>query len=156
MKKKWILSSIIVIALIYGLYAYHRPNYVELSFNSMIFSMDSDFEQSTIVSMKGDHYRSLLGNGMLLGELSVDEDLKYNVKLTKGRKSYEDIITTWDSNKNTIIIGYVEVSHELDKVWIQLDDINERYSLSEGHVAGPASASIEAKQISSKIVDGIK
>ena len=158
MKKKWIVSSIIVIVLIYALYDYHRPKYVELSFNSVIYSIDSNFEKSIVVSMKGDRYNSRIGNGMFLGELSVDEDLKYNVKLTENGNRYAGSIFAKDSNENTITIGLVDISHDLDKIWIQLDDINERYSLSEGygHVVGPASTAIEANEIARMIIEGIK
>ncbi|MCR8656235.1 hypothetical protein [Paenibacillus endoradicis] len=154
MKKKWIVSGIIVIALIYVLYGYHRPQYVELSFNSVIFSLDSDFEKSIEVSMKGELYKSLVGNGMFRGELSAEEDLKYNVKLTEEGNLFEGFIIVKDSNKNTIIIGTVNVSPKLDKIWIQLDDVNERYSLTEGYIAGPASNVSKAKQIASMIFEG--
>jgi|GEM_PF-5296357 len=154
MKKKWILSSIIVIALIYGLYDYHRPRYVELSFNSVIFSLKSDFENSIVVSMKGDQYNSRIGNGMFIGELSIDGDLRYNVKLTEEGKLYAGSIIAKDSNNNTINIGSVDVSHDLDKIWLQLDNINERYSLSEGYIAGPANSASEAKGISRMIYNG--
>lgn len=160
MKKKWILISIIVISIIYVLYDNHRPRYVELSFNSIIFSLnsdfESDFEKSIVVSMKGEQYNSRIGNGMFLGELSVDEDLKYNIKLTEEDNHYAGYIIAKDSNKNTKTIGSVDVSHDFDKIWIRLDDMNERYALTEGYIAGPASTAIQAKGIVIMISEGIK
>lgn len=44
-------------------------------------------------------------------------------------------------------------SSSLDKIWIQLDEINERYKLKEGYIAGPASNKIEAVDIARTIIE---
>ena len=147
------MCSIIIVVIIYFTYDYHWGDYVELTFESVLYSNDSDFEQSVLVSLKGDFYKSLIGNGMFQGQLSTDEKLKYDVKLKEEANIYRGFVFTRDSNKNNRTIGVVTVSHNLDKIWIQWNDVYELYALTEVNIAGPANSASEAVQIARMMVE---
>lgn len=149
MKKMWVFSCIVIVVIITIMYSYHRPHPIEVSLSSIIYSNDSDFEKTTMVTLKGDLYKSLIGNGIVKGELSTDEDLTYKVTLKQESNTYSGFLYEWDSNKNIRSIGSIMATKELDKIWLQLDEINERYSLTEGYIAGPAHTIKEAKEVAS-------
>jgi len=152
--KKWIsIAGIIVIIAV--AYLYHQPKPMDFTYESVIYSNESDFEKQTIVKLKGNYYRNLFGKNVWIGELVADVDLRYEVKLEKmDRTKYFSILTRNEPKGHLTTIGSVMTSKNFDKVWLQLDDINEKYNIIEGYIGGPAGNKYEGNDVASKIIKG--
>ncbi|MCK8489978.1 hypothetical protein M0651_22660 [Paenibacillus sp. MBLB2552] len=157
MKKKVIItiSCFIIFVAIYLIYDYHRPQHIEVKLKGTIYSIESKFEKQTSISIIGEHYRVLFGKDILLGKMIVDDDLVYHIKLRREDNKYFELLTKIDDEDHVIkSIGSIMTSIEFDKVWLQLDDINEKYNLIEGYVSGPAKNMEEGNGIATSIIEG--
>lgn len=152
----WIVGALVLLIGISFIYFYHKPDWIEREHQSVIYSFEQQFEKKTTVVLEGEHYRNLFGREVFIGKLKTDEDLEYEIKLTEQGSGFFGILTTLDNYKAIETIGSVMTSGDFDNVWIQLDDINERYGFSEaeGYVAGPADTKEEANEIAKNITKG--
>lgn len=150
----WLLVSIVTLGVIALFYVLIKPDQLDREFNSIVYSSDTGFSTTTTIRLKGDLYKSLLSANRFIGELTADNDLKYKITLQENDQQYLGIITTLDRSKSTRTIGIVLVSRELDKVWIKLEDMNQRYQLKEGYISGPANNLEEAQQIAREVMTG--
>lgn len=153
-KKMWILVSIMTLGVIALFYMLLKPDPLDREFNSIVYSSDTGFSTTTTIKIKGDLYNRLLGENQFIGELTADNDLKYKITLYENDWQYLGMIITFDKEKSIQTIGSVVLSHELDKVWIKLDDMNQRYQLKDGYISGPANNLEEAQQIAWEVLTG--
>ncbi|WP_018750872.1 hypothetical protein [Paenibacillus sanguinis] len=154
-KGKVALSCIIIVATIYLIYDFYRPKHIEVNLNSTIYSIDSKLERQTAISIIGEHHKKLFGNDILIGKMIVDKDLTYEIKLKREDNRYFEILTKKNNEFHVInTIGSIITSTDFDRVWLQLDDINEKYNLVEGYVSGPAKNIEEANDIARSIIEG--
>ena len=123
-------------------------------FSSTIYSNESDFEKQTNVIVKGKLYKNLFSKDEFIGEMTTDDNLTFEIILKEFEGRYFGLITNENNNGYLNTIGSINVSRSLDKVWIQLNEINERYNLLEGYISGPANNRIEAIEIARKILKG--
>lgn len=155
-KTYWIVGFLVLLIAILLIYFYHKPERIEREIQSAIYSFDQQFEKETTVVLEGEHYRNLFGPEVFVGRLKTDEDLEYDIELKEQGNGFLGILVSKDDYKVTVTIGSVSTSRKFDKVWLQLDDINERYGFfeAEGYVAGPASTKEEANEVAKRILEG--
>ncbi|OBZ17587.1 hypothetical protein [Bacillus sp. FJAT-26390] len=96
--------------------------------------------------MSGDGYKRLLGKNTVMGTLTVDKDLTYPFKLEFDGQKYFFLIT--ETNNWTVLksIGTITASRNLDKIWLMLNGIDEKYGIN-GYVFGPADNKEEANEL---------
>lgn len=153
-KKQRAAAGMVVLAVVLLGYLWLRPQPFEEEYRSVIYSNDTGLVKSTVMGLKGNTYRGFLGKSKLIGSLSADGDLHYEVELKKSGGYYLGIMTTWSEDHTVHTIGIVNASVKLDKLWVMLTDINERYGFQngEGYIAGPAGTAEEAKQVARNIM----
>ncbi|RIX53680.1 hypothetical protein D3P08_09675 [Paenibacillus nanensis] len=157
MKKiSWIIVVLITLSCVSFVYFYHQPERIEREHKSVIYSVENDFEKQTSIALEGNYYRNLFGRDVFIGKLMTDDDLEYEIKLYDEGGNFQGSITTLNSNNVTETIGSVMTSRHFDNVWVQLDNINERYNLSDGYITGPATTKEEANQVALKMQEGKK
>lgn len=75
----------------------------------------------------------------------------HDVKLLQNKRQYSGVITAVkDGFVSTL--GVVQVSEDFSKIFIQLDEMNEKYDLKQGYTAGPAKSRDEANRIAADIL----
>ncbi len=153
-KKMWILVSIMTLGVIALFYMLLKPDPIDRKFNSIVYSSDTGFSTTTTIKLKGDLYNRLLGENQFIGELTADDDLKYKITLHENDRQYLGMITAFDSEKSIRTIGSVTLSRNFDKVWIKLEEMNQRYQLQDGYISGPANNLEEAQQIAREVMTG--
>lgn len=143
---KLIVSScIIVLAML--LMMYLRPAKIHKELPALIYSTDKKFEQHTTIAIEGTAYPSLTGKDKLIGKLTVDHDLQYEVKLEyNGDYYFYTLLNPHHPDKELETIGTVYVSKSVDLIWFMSKDINERYNI-DGYVFGPAGNYTEAEKL---------
>jgi len=142
---------------VYLIFDYHRPEHIEMNYSSSIYSIESKFEKQTAISIIGDHHKKLFGKDIFIGQMIVDDDLMYEIKLEREDNKYFEILTKIDNEYHVInSIGSIMTSTGFDKIWLQLDDINEKYNLIEGYVSGPAKNMEEANDVARSIIGGTR
>ncbi|MNP25435.1 hypothetical protein D3C76_1182430 [compost metagenome] len=139
--------------LVYLMYDFHRPQAIHKSYISTIYSYESQFEQQTVVSIEGKLYKNLFGKDIFLGEMIADEDMKYELKLKEEGNYYSQTLTVQGKDRVHSTMGSIRISLQFDKLWIQLNDINEKYSITEGYISGPARNMEEAKDIARRLAE---
>lgn len=155
MKKKWILIGIIIFAAIFLIYEYLFPHVIKESYSSIVYSIESKFEKQTIVAIKGKLHKNVFVENVFVGEMIIDENLRYDINLKSDGQKYFGALLTEDSDFLRLeTIGSVMTSTNFDKIWIQLDDMNDKYYLTEGYISGPATNSKEANDIARTIMGG--
>lgn len=153
MKKKiWILLSIAILSTVYLLYVLLQSKQIEQEYRSIIYSNDTGFERMTLIKLKGNLYIELFGKDKFVGEITVDNDLIYEIKLNENGNQYFGVITTLDKMANVHTRGTVITSKKFDEVWVNLNDINQRYQLEVGYISGPAKNLEEANQIAREVI----
>lgn len=153
-KKVWILVTIVILGIVALTYIRLKPDLLDREFSSVVYSNDTGFTTTTTIKLKGELYKGLIGANRFIGEMTADNDLKYEVTLKETDQQYLGLITTFDENKSLRTIGSIVFSRKLDKVWIKLEDINQRYQLQDGYISGPANNLEEAQQIAREVMTG--
>ncbi len=154
-RRVWIaISCIALVAAIYLTIHYSRPKHIEISIDSTIYSPGTEFEKQTTVSIIGDQHNRLFGKDSLTGKLIVDHDLIYEINLKRDEDRLFQILTKIeDGNQRLQSVGSVMASINLERIWLQLDDINVRYELNEGYISGPAKDREEANIVARSIAE---
>lgn len=151
-KKRIFISCSLIIAIL--LFLYFRPVEIDKEYDSIIYSTDDGFEHSTKIKLTGELYRNPFGNSTMSGDLTVDGDLNYKVKLKydKSSDNYFYTMIDWDDMKNHRTLGTIYTSSNLDKVWISLKAIDERYQIKESYVSGPANSLEEGNALAKELM----
>lgn len=150
MKKYGILiaSCISVLVALFLIYNFYRPRHIEVSLNSLIYSVDQNYERQTSLSITGEKHRYLSGKKLFLGKMIVDNDLTYDLKLEREDDTYMEILPKREQKSAVFETGgSIMLSTDFGQAWLQLDDINKRYNLKDGYLSGPASTLKEATDI---------
>jgi len=153
-KKLWILLSIVLLGLVALGYVWLKPNPLEREYNSVVYSYDTGVVGSIPIKLKGERYRSLLGKKSFVGELTADNDLNYKIVLKENDQQYFGTIVTFDAMNAIHTLGTVMASKKLDKVWLKLEAINQKYQLQDGYISGPTNSLEEAEQIAREVLSG--
>ncbi|MNZ97637.1 hypothetical protein D3C78_1168860 [compost metagenome] len=156
-RKYWIISCgfLLISTGIYFLHRYHQPELIHKQFNGVIYSNESNFVKESFIYIHGDLHKNLFGREVLIGELLLDTDLKYDIKLNDSDIGYFGFIQLHNHNDKTIkTIGSVMLSPNMDKTWIQLHDLNNRYHLQDAYVSGPAKNMEEGNDIARSFLEG--
>ncbi|RUS47938.1 hypothetical protein [Cohnella sp. AR92] len=144
-RKLLIILGLLVVAIGLVTFAYLKPKPINKEFASVIYSFEEGFEQKTSITLKGKLHRDPFGGDLILGEITVDKDLKYHIKLRDNRTHFfYPLMETNGANLRTI--GTVYVSRDIKDIWLKLDAIDERYRI-DGYVFGPASTREEANKL---------
>ena len=151
-KSKIIPGITVLIVALLG-YVWLRPQHVEREYRSVIYS-NNEMVKHSVIGLKGDIWRGVPGSGEFVGELTLDGDLQYEVKLKDSGSYYMGILTVLDADRSKRSIGSVIASGKLDKFWIMLTGMDERYGLArgEGYISGPANTLEEAMQTGKDIL----
>lgn len=155
MKKIWMLGIIVVLigaSLLF--YQYIQPDRLNMEYDSTIYSDVAGFEQSTVIRLNGELFKKPFGKNVFKGEIIADEEFAYAIHLIEIDNYYLGLITKMDEVSRTHTIGTVMTSKNIDKVWIKLDELNEKYDLQEGYISGPAKNMEEAIQIAREVISG--
>ncbi|WP_336100490.1 hypothetical protein [Paenibacillus phytohabitans] len=152
-RKSWIVSAITVLIVASLGYVWFRPQHVERVYPSVIYSNNEVVKHSAI-GLRGEVWRGVPGSSEFTGELTLDGGLHYDVKLKDGGGYYLGILTVLDADRSRRSIGSVIASQKLDKFWIMLTHLDERYGLAagEGYISGPANTLEEAIQTGKDIM----
>lgn len=153
MNKKAIVlinCGIIILTALYITYYFHRPITIIMDYDSIIY--DNDFERSTTVQLDGVIYKELFREYYFSGEITVDHDLKYKIRLQESGSIFTGVINTWGNDRTQRSIGVVITSKSMDKVWTSLKEINERYNREISYIVGPAKNKDEAKEILNQLI----
>ncbi|ASA19431.1 hypothetical protein [Paenibacillus donghaensis] len=152
--KLWIITGVALLGILYSGYAYLQPRPIEQEYNSMIYSNDNDFTKRTTMRLKGDLYQKIVGGGRIQAELTADDEFSYKVTLEKQDDHYFGaiILIALGEQASTHTIGTVMLSEELDKAWLKLDEVNDKYQLVEGYISGPASSREAALQVAREVM----
>ena len=67
---------------------------------------------------------------------------------------FSQILTVHGKDRVHSTIGSIRTSLQFDKIWMNLNDINEKYSITDGYISGPASNIKEANDIAGRIMEG--
>lgn len=157
MKRKGIIATcfIALAAIIYLIVDYSNPKHIEFTLPSTIYSVESDYEKTTTIAIRGDQHKNknLLGKDTFIGTMIVDNDLIYDIKLKKEDHKYFEILTKLE-NGTLNTIGSVMISTDYHRIWLQLDEINVKYNLVDGYISGPAENMEEAEAVARSIVEG--
>ncbi|KUP24683.1 hypothetical protein [Paenibacillus sp. DMB5] len=154
MNTKRLAAIIAVVAVLTLAYVWLRPQSFEREFSSMIYSADTGEAKSTLLALKGQIYRGIPGDRKMTGTLQADGDIHYEVTLRERGGYYLGVMSEVTGGGSKQTTGIVTASLALDKIWVMLNDVNERYDLKdqEGFIAGPAHTLEEAKQVAKEII----
>ncbi|CAM4441473.1 hypothetical protein [Paenibacillus typhae] len=153
-KKRRAAAIMVILAVLTLVYVWQRPQSFEREFSSIIYSADTGEAKSTMLGFKGEIYRAFPGERKMTGTLRADGDLRYDVTLRESGGHYLGVISELTGDSGIQTTGLVTASLELDKIWVTLNDVNERYGFKEqeGNIAGPARTLEEAKQVAKEII----
>jgi len=147
MAKRTIFVGIAILIVVFSTYLYLRGVEIEKEYNAVIYSFDTDFEQETKIKITGKHYKKPFGNDTIIGELTVDNNLHYDFNLKYIGTKYFYLITDTNEYAQFRSVGTITASKNLDKVWVMLNDLNERYDIEHGYVFGPADSKERANEL---------
>ncbi|PZD97332.1 hypothetical protein DNH61_02990 [Paenibacillus sambharensis] len=149
-----IICSLVVIAAVIFLYTAFKPAAVDKEIASVIYSTEEGVEKQSVVQLVGNVQRHSFSSRVFQGRLTVDHDLAYDVKLSESGSGFFGTIVSFNSDKSIQTKGTVYASKELDRVWIWLDELDKRYNMENGYIAGPASTQAEANEIARSLIEG--
>lgn len=135
--KKWIwLAAVAVIAA--GIWIYHMPREIHHELKGIIYSVDGAFEQPAEIIVTGKKYPDPFGKPVMKGTVSIDGLFQVPVTMVFDGTSYFCAVTESGDDKVQITKGTVYASRELDRFWIQLDEIRKHYGIKDAYVFAPA------------------
>lgn len=143
----WITVFVVLATVTY----FYWPNSINREYDSVVYSTDSGFERRTTVQLSGTQYRALLGKRYVTGKLKADHDLSYDIRLEWNGRYYFGTIADFDAAGLLHTSGSVMGSDRFEKVWLQLNEINQRYNIT-GYVSGPAGNLKEGNEVARHIL----
>ena len=152
-KKNLVLISIgLILVLIITYYNYAKPILFEKTYDGIMYSTENKFEKKTKISLKGDIYRNGFQEDLFQGDLIVD-NIKHNIKMKKQNGKFMGVLTSINSNGNTLTIGSIQTSSDLSMIWLNLKELDDKYNLKL-YVSAPANNMQEGNNIAEKILIG--
>ncbi|MCI3919452.1 hypothetical protein MO973_04305 [Paenibacillus sp. TRM 82003] len=145
MNKKYVIYGVMAVVVGVSLTLYLKPVKIDKTIESLIYSFDDGFEQPTAIQLEGELFRDPFGGNVVLGEITVDKDIRFPVRL-KDDGAYYFYLVSEIKDGLTHTVGAVHASRDLKHVWIKLDVIDERYGV-DGYVFGPAQSMEEANEL---------
>ncbi|AIQ45386.1 hypothetical protein R70723_05355 [Paenibacillus sp. FSL R7-0273] len=147
-------AVIAVLGIVALAYMWLRPQPFDQEYSSVIYTNEAGQAGSTVLVLAGEKFRGLPGKSRFNGSLVADGDLRYELKLKESGSYYLGVISEATGNGSTQTAGMVTASLALDKIWVVLTEVNERYGLKgqDGYIAGPAHTLEEAKQVARDII----
>ncbi|WP_342564601.1 hypothetical protein NST84_05360 [Paenibacillus sp. FSL R7-0345] len=153
-KKQRIAAIIVILAVITLMFMWLRPEPFEREYRSVIYTNEAGQTGTTVLALSGETFRGLPGKSSFTGSLTADSDLVYELKLKESGGYFFGHIYTFTTDNHIRTIGIVNASLDLNKLWVMLRDVNERYGLKDqdGYIAGPAGTLEEAQQVARDII----
>lgn len=152
--KRCIAAIIVILAVTALMFMWLRPKPFEREYKSVIYTNEAGQTGTTVLALSGERFRGFPGKSTFNGSLSADGDLHYELKLKESGGYYFGHIYTFTADNHIRTIGIVNASLDLNKLWVMLRDVNERYGLKvqDGYIAGPAGTLEEAQQVARDII----
>jgi len=149
-KKTLILSAFILIFVI-AVYSYSKPIIIDNTYYGVIYSIDNGFEKNTDIIIKGEIQRNLIQKDKFIGEVTVDDNINLKLVMEDQGNKYIGLFSSSGSNGYTVIDGSIQASSDLSMVWLDLKEIDDRYS-TKCYVAGPANDKEDGNKIAENIL----
>lgn len=154
-KFRYIFSVVILLLIVAIVYDGFSSSEFTQNIDSVIYSHESDLEKPTVVELHGELNRRLFGDDLFEGQITVDDNISYDVTFREGEKRFMALITKEDEMALIKIIGSVIASKELNEIWIHLNEVDHRYG-GYTYIAGPASNKDQANTMIAALMHGIK
>lgn len=150
----WLKNTIIVtiIALFILVTSINNfPTSVSESYAGLIYSSSTkNIEEHITITLNGTLERNLFIEGQFTGLLTVGNDLSYIVNMTKDKHFWGYI--QHQEKDELIRIGRVYTTEDFKLIYINLDEINEKYN-SQCNIVGPASNRKEGLIVMLKVLE---
>ncbi|WP_178024119.1 hypothetical protein [uncultured Paenibacillus sp.] len=151
--KGWLVLIVIAFLVLLGIYENQRPHEVKQTIPSTLYALDPAFEHQVVVSIEGELVPNLFGRDVFIGELRVNEGLKYDITLKEDHDGFFALLRSEDPQEIRIA-GSITTSNKLDRIYLKLPELNARFGLNDADVAGPAHTSAEAQAIAGELAFG--
>ncbi|SHI01651.1 hypothetical protein [Clostridium grantii] len=152
MNKKVILSLLFIVFFSLCCYIYLTPKDIYRSYDALILSENTDLEVKSKISITGILYKKIINSDSIEAFISVDEytyQVVLNQTSTKDYLGYISIDSSFNSSDN--LVGSIKISKDLSQVWINADDLNDKYK-DIYYAIAPANSKIEAEELLKKLV----
>lgn len=127
------------------------PTSVSESYVGLIYSSSAEnIEEHITISLNGTLERNLFIEDQFTGLLTVGNDLSYIVNMTKN-EHFRGYIQ-YQEKDEVIRIGSVYTTEDFKLIYINLDEINEKYN-SHCNIVGPASNRNEGLIVMLKVLE---
>ncbi|WP_159888700.1 hypothetical protein [Paenibacillus puerhi] len=150
----WAIIGVIFLTAVFYIYDYKKSIEIDNEISGLVYSNETKLERETSINIQGTLHKKFLNRNVFLGKLNMDNDIVYDIKLLHGDNSYFGLFTSEERYLGILkTTGSILISNNLDKTWIQLDEINSKYNLNDGYVSGPAKNIEEANSIARSFVE---
>lgn len=149
--KKIIIALIILFLILFLYLLYPKSITFEHTYNGIIYSTDNNFEKKTKIILEGTIYRYILQKDEFIGKIVVDDDISQNIKMKEHSNKFVGLFSTTDKEGYTRTLGSIQTSSDLSLIWLNLEEIDERYK-STCYVSGPANNKAEGNKIAENIL----
>ncbi|GAA0177975.1 hypothetical protein SH2C18_11040 [Clostridium sediminicola] len=152
MNKKLVISFLCTLIIILAVYLYLSPQNINKSYNAFIFSKNTDFTIKSVIKLNGTQHKRILSTNIINATITVD-DYSYAI-IFKQNHSGNYLGYIPENSKlleSSNIIGSIKLSHDLKQVWINSDDLNNKYK-DIYYSTAPANNLSEAESIYKKLV----
>jgi len=150
-RKKQLRFWFIVATVGIALFLYLRPVAIDYTTRGIVYSFEDDFEKETTIVLTGTLHKDPFQGNVLLGDVVVDGDIAYPVRLKDSGTHYFHAIAVETSDSFLRTIGTVYASNDLKQLWLKLDAIDARYGI-DGYSFGPAENKEEANELVSRML----
>lgn len=152
MNKKLFISLLCALIISSVSYLYFSPQSINKSYDAFIYSDNTDFTVKSIIEIEGFLNKKILSSNTIEANVNVD-DYSYQVilKQTSDDNYLGYIPNETESNEFDKLIGSIMLSKNMTQVWINLDDLNNRYK-DIYYAIAPANNRLEAELILEKLV----
>lgn len=152
MNKKLFISLLCVLIISSVCYLYFSPKIINKSYDALICSKNTDFSVKSIIKLEGVLNKRILSSNTIKANITVDD---YSYQVIFKQASHGDylgyIAKETQSNEFDKLIGSIMLSKNMTEVWVNVDDLNNRYK-DIYYVIAPANNRLEAESILEKLV----
>lgn len=152
MNKKLTISFLCILIAILAVYLYSSPQNINKNYNAFIFSKNTDFTIKSVIKLNGTQHKRILSTNIIDATITVD-DYSYAIIFKQNHSgNYLGYISeNTDLLESSTIIGSIKLSPDLEEVWIDSDDLNNKYK-DIYYSTAPANNLLEAQSIYKKLV----
>jgi hypothetical protein len=152
MNKKLIFSLLFFVFFSLCCYIYLTPKDIYRSYDALICSENTDLAVKSKISITGILHKKIINSDNIEAFISVDE---YTYQVTLEQTPSEDylgyISVENPSSISDILVGSIKISKDLSQVWINADDLNNKYR-DIYYAIAPANSKSEAEELLNKLI----